>query len=81
MSVEDLVHIHKTKLKYPNANDDFLMEKGEFPYDYIDDESKLAETFLPAQATFYSPLTDQPCSNERYARAKKKPGRISAATP
>ena len=35
------------------------MEKGVYPYEYVDDFGKFRETSLPPKESFYSPLADK----------------------
>ena len=59
-----------TSEAFPN-DDDFLKmtEKGVYPYEYIDDFSKLFEYQLPKKKEFYSKLNDSNISTEDYNRA------------
>ena len=43
------------------------VQKGHFPYEYIDDLWKLEEGYLPPQATFYSRLKNNCITDEDYA--------------
>ena len=43
------------------------MQKGHFPYEYIDDLRKLEERSLPPQAKFYSRLKNKGITDEDYA--------------
>ena len=43
------------------------VQKGHFPYEYIDDLRKLEERSLPPQATFYSLLKNKGINDEDYA--------------
>lgn len=36
-----------------------LEQKGVFPYDFLDDHSKLEHTQLPTKSEFYSKLTEE----------------------
>ena len=54
-------------------NDDeflLLIQKGVYPYDYIDSYDRLYEDKLPSQSDFYSELSSLECSNENYEKAK-----------
>ena len=53
---------HNTKL---------VTKKGVYPYDYVTDLSKLAETQLPSQEEFYSKLNDEFLSDDDYKHAKE----------
>ena len=50
---------------------DLLLRKGVYPYDYVDDASKFANTQLPAKEDFYSQLQEEGISDEDYAHAQK----------
>ena len=50
---------------------DLLLRKGVYPYDYMDNPSKFAETQLPGKEDFYSELCEQGISDEDYAHAQK----------
>ena len=52
-------------------NTELVKKKGVFPYDYVNDLSKLAETQLPPKEAFYSKLNDVKISKEDYKHAKK----------
>ena len=47
-----------------------LAQKGEYPYEYMDDFSKFNEITLPAKDKFYSRLSDKPISDEEYTHAQ-----------
>ena len=53
-------------------DDEFLLmiQKGVYPYDYIDSYDRLYEDKLPSQSDFYSELSSLECSNENYEKAK-----------
>ena len=50
---------------------DLLIEKGLYPYDYINSWDKCEETELPPKEAFYSRLYDEHITDEDYERAKK----------
>ena len=50
---------------------DLLLRKGVYPYDYVDEPPKFAEMKLPPQEDFYSQLQEEGISNEDYAHAQK----------
>ena len=46
------------------------LQKGHFPYEYMDGIGKLADRALPPQAAFYSQLKSEEISNDDYARCQ-----------
>ena len=46
------------------------LEKGHFPYEYMDDFLKLDDRALPPQSAFFSRLTNEGISDEDYARCQ-----------
>ena len=46
------------------------MQKGHFPYEYMDDVRKLDDCVLPPKAAFYSRLKNEGISDEDYARCQ-----------
>lgn len=52
----------------PELND-MLRQKGVFPYDWYDSESKLKEEQLPSKEMFYNKLNESDVSHEDYSRA------------
>ena len=59
---------HTTKFV---GEQDYLFQKGVFCYNYMTDRSKFDDTALPPKDEFYNHLTDEPISDEDYARAQK----------
>ena len=43
-----------------------LLQKGIFPYSYLDHPDKLNETSLPPREAFFNELTQEECSEEDY---------------
>lgn len=50
---------------------DLLLRKGVYPYDYIDHPDRFAENHLPHKDQFYNLLSDQDISDEDYLHAQK----------
>ena len=46
------------------------LQKGHFPYEYMDDLHKLEDRALPPQAAFFSHLKNEGISNDDYARCQ-----------
>ena len=46
------------------------LQKGHFPYEYMDDLQKLEDRVLPPQSTFFSQLKNEGISNDDYARCQ-----------
>ena len=46
------------------------LQKGHFPYEYMDDVRKLDDCVLPPQAAFYSRLKNEGISDEDYVRCQ-----------
>jgi hypothetical protein len=71
-NIEDKRAVFKNISKqFPNDEQFELMtKKGIYPYDYIDDYSRLYEKRLPSKDAFYSELNNSSCSDEDYEQAK-----------
>ena len=54
----------------PNQQE-LLLRKGVYPYDYVDGPDKLEETSLPPKDSFFSLLSDQGISDKEYEHAQK----------
>ena len=54
----------------PKESLDLLKQKGVFPYEYMDDFSKLSVKSLPPKEAFYSQLNDKHISDKDYDHAK-----------
>ena len=50
---------------------ELLLRKGVFPYEYLDDVSKLDDEILPPQSAFYSALKETSVDEAEYAFAQK----------
>jgi len=58
---------HTTKFL---GHDDVVFAKGVYPYSYMTDRSKFAETQLPPIDAFYDRLKDEPLAQTDYERAR-----------
>ena len=60
---------------YPQLNSDeafdLLRRKGVYPYDWMDDLSKMSETSIPNKEAFYNELNDVHVDDEDYEHAKR----------
>lgn len=54
-----------------DENIQFLCQKGEYPYEYMDSFQKLEERQLPSKENFFSKLSDSHISDADYARAQQ----------
>lgn len=81
-SLESLVEImKKSGVKFVNFHEQFkdysdelknlLLQKGVYPYSYIESKEKLSETVFPPIEAFYNDLEKKPCSKEDYDRGSK----------
>ena len=59
---------HSVKQKFQH-NTELLTKKGVYPYDYVNDLSKMLETQLPSKEKFYSKLNDEILSDDDYQHA------------
>jgi hypothetical protein len=57
--------------QYFNNNMDMLCQKGHYPYEWMDDVSKMNHVGLPPKETFYSKLSQSSISDKEYAHAQK----------
>ena len=48
-----------------------MLQKGVYPYEYMDDWEKFNKTSLPEKEGFYSPLNMEDITDTHYAHAKK----------
>ena len=53
-----------------------LIQKGTYPYDYMDEWERFNETKLPDKEKFYSSLNDKHMTEEQYEHAQKSVGRV-----
>jgi len=53
------------------GTEDFLFQKGVFPYEYFTDVSKFQETELPPKDAFFNRLTNESLTDADYERAHK----------
>jgi hypothetical protein len=50
---------------------DLLVRKGVYPYDFVDTPDKFSQTHLPTKKDFYNQLSDEDISDEDYTHAQK----------
>ena len=50
---------------------DLLLKKGVYPYDYMNDWSRMEEMELPRKSAFYSKLSESHISNDEYDHAQQ----------
>lgn len=62
---------HTLKGVTNETQQDLLLKKGVYPYEYITDESKFQETKLPSIDMFYSKLNESSITHEEYEHAQK----------
>ena len=63
--------LHNLRNCYPEENEfQLLQNKGLYPYDYIDDETKLSSEEIPTKLDFYNKLKDEHISDENYNHFK-----------
>ena len=63
--------LHNLRNCYPEENEfQLLQNKGLYPYDYIDDETKLSSEQIPTKLDFYNKLKDEHISYENYNHFK-----------
>jgi hypothetical protein len=70
-NINDLRKVFKNTSEQFNKDDEFLLmiEKGIYPYDYIDNYERLYETKLPNIEDFYSYLNNKECKLVDYNKA------------
>jgi len=71
-TIKDLRNVFKNTSDEFKDDDEFnlMIQKGIYPYDYIDNYERFNETKLPNNNEFYSKLNYSECSNEDYERAQ-----------
>lgn len=67
LSKEQFVH---TQTFFTSDKVELLLRKGVYPYDYMSDESKCADTSLPSKELFYSKLNESDISDSDYEHAE-----------
>jgi len=72
MSIEQDFILTREHFSYLNANVNLILEKGIYPYSYMDSFEKFNETSLPAHCHFFNDLTDENVSLEQYEKAKTR---------
>ena len=76
---KEFENINELRLIYRNTSNHFkndkqfleMIKKGVYPYDYINNYSKLSELKLPSIEHFYSRLNNTQCSQKDYNQAQK----------
>ena len=71
LASEGLTHFKQFRKAFPN--DDIaklLLQKNEYPYDYVDSGEKFSETKLPPKEAFYNSLTKEHITAEKYKHAQ-----------
>jgi hypothetical protein len=76
---KECVDSNKLKACFPNLSEhfsdieklDLMTQKGIYPYEYVNDYSKLLQTKLPPIDRFYSKLNKERCDKKDYERALK----------
>ena len=53
------------------GDSDLVFAKGIYPYSYMTERNKFAETQLSSIETFYNTLEDEPCPPKNYDRARE----------
>ena len=71
----------KENLKITAAmGSELLFQKGIYPYEYTDSSERFEETCLPEREAFYSNLTEEHITEEKYEHAKKVWGECGCKT-
>ena len=75
LSPDDITRLRDTFTETSKqfSNDDdfkFMISKGVYPYDWVNDYNKLSQTSLPKLGEFYSKLANNHISQEDYTRAQ-----------
>ena len=74
-SLDSLVSVTpKESLKLTRSiskGSDLLLQKGIYPYEYVDSWQRFIETRLPDKEKFYSKLNDKHISDEEYAHTQR----------
>ena len=72
LAAEGDEHFHHIKRHFPDPKHrELLLRKGVYPYEWMDDESKMDWPCLPDREAFYSTLTLQGISKDDYSHAKR----------
>ena len=69
--VEDPAHIDQITQEQITTGLDLLMQKGVYPYEWMNDDEKLYTTSLPPKECFHSELYNEDISDEEYEHARK----------
>ena len=69
--VKNLTSFNGLKSEFRDRDIKLLIEKGIYPYEYMDSFARFEERQLPNKNAFYSSLTGKHISDEEYERAQK----------
>jgi len=82
-SIDSLISSMKTsdkqkRLVFKYSSEEFIndeefnlmIQKGVYPYDYIDNYDKFSDNNLPKKKLFYSKLSNESCSKDKYEHAQ-----------
>ena len=70
--INELREIYKNTSDYFKDDEEFklMIQKGIYPYDFIDNYNKMYTTILPSQDKFYSKLDNSKCDDKDYKTAQ-----------
>jgi hypothetical protein len=61
---------HTLNNNYTKEQNELILSKGVYPYEYMDCNEKFNETSLPPNKAFYSQLSESNITEKEYAHAK-----------
>ena len=67
---DDFKNLDLMTAHYTREQQEMLKQKGIYPYEYMNEFSKLGETSLPPKSKFFSSLTNENISDTDYKRAQ-----------